>query len=298
MSIKNFFKNDRFNKKNILEFFDRKGFYIIVILSVIVVGVTAFIVTSNKIASSDRGIEMDDIIPEDYGKGDFLPDEDNESFEKVDIESDTETGGEELEPIGAPLSEPEEKIVMAEPYEELGTADNETGNDNISNEVEEKTNEEIEIEIVLKDVPTSEKNDIQQKFIMPVTGEITFDYAMDKLVYSKTLDDWRTHSGIDIASPWGTNVKAVADGVVTDIKNDPRLGITVIVEHDNGLKTVYCNLAAGDTVNPNQKVKQGDFIGCVGNTALFESAEQPHLHFEVLKDNENVDPKLYLPISK
>jgi len=297
VSIKNFLKSDKFNKKNILEFFDKKGFYIIVIMSVVIIGVTAFIVTSNKIAQSDN-IEMDDIIPEDYGKGDFLPDEGNESFEEVDMKNETETGGEELEPIGTPLTEPEEKIVMAEPYEDLEVVDTGTENNKTSKELEEQSNEEKDIEIISKDDSKSEENNKQQKFIMPVTGEITFDYAMDRLVYSKTLDDWRTHSGIDIASPWGTNVKVAADGVVTDIKNDPRLGITVIVEHDDGLKTVYCNLAAGDMVSPNQKLKQGDFIGCVGNTALFESAEQPHLHFEVLKNNENVDPKIYLPIDK
>ena len=48
-------------------------------------------------------------------------------------------------------------------------------------------------------------------------------------------------------------------------------------------------------VNPNQILKQGDIIGCVGNTALFESAEQSHLHFEVLKDNKPVNPEDYLP---
>lgn len=92
------------------------------------------------------------------------------------------------------------------------------------------------------------------------------------------------------------NVKAVADGVISEIKNDPRYGVVVIIDHKNGIKTVYSNLASDDMVTSNQKVKQGDVIGIVGNTALFESAEQPHLHFEVLMDNEPVDPLAYLPI--
>jgi murein DD-endopeptidase MepM/ murein hydrolase activator NlpD len=130
---------------------------------------------------------------------------------------------------------------------------------------------------------------------MPVFGEVSFEYAKDKLLYSKTLDEWRSHSGLDLKADRGTPVKVVADGVVTEIKNDPRIGITIIVDHLNGLKTVYANLANGDMVSPNQKVKQGEVIGSVGNTASFESAEPAHLHFEVLKNNKNVNPSDYLP---
>jgi len=101
--------------------------------------------------------------------------------------------------------------------------------------------------------------------------------------------------GIDIAASRGTAVKAVADGVVIDVYEDPRLGFTVVIDHENGLKTVYSNLASGDMVVPNQIVTQGESIGSVGNTASFEIALEPHLHFEVLKDDQIVDPKLYLP---
>ncbi|MGI6777393.1 MAG: peptidoglycan DD-metalloendopeptidase family protein [Acetivibrionales bacterium] len=138
--------------------------------------------------------------------------------------------------------------------------------------------------------------DTGYKLALPVIGDVSFDYAMDRLVYSKTLEDWRTHSGIDLAADRGTNVKAAADGFISEVKNDPRFGITVIIDHQNGLKTVYANLASDEVVVPNQKVKEGDVIGAIGNTALFESAEQPHLHFEVLMDNRPVDPKEYLPL--
>jgi len=66
-------------------------------------------------------------------------------------------------------------------------------------------------------------------FVMPVYGEVTFEYAMDRLVYSKTLDEWRAHSGVDLRADRGTPVKVVADGVVTEVKNDPRFGVTVLL---------------------------------------------------------------------
>ena len=130
---------------------------------------------------------------------------------------------------------------------------------------------------------------------MPVYGSIIYDFSMEQLAYSKTLEDWRTHSGIDISAARGTAVKAVANGVVSQALEDPKLGFTVIVDHENGYKTVYSNLASGDLVVPNQIVAQGESIGSVGDTASYEIALEPHLHFEVMKDDKITDPKLYLP---
>ena len=69
------------------------------------------------------------------------------------------------------------------------------------------------------------------EFKMPVTGEIVKEFANNKLVYSSTLDVWATHNGVDIKADKTTVVKAAADGKVVSIKNDPRYGLTVIVEH-------------------------------------------------------------------
>ena len=59
------------------------------------------------------------------------------------------------------------------------------------------------------------------------------EFADNKLVYSSTLDVWATHNGVDIKADKTTVVKASADGKVTSIKNDPRYGLTVIIEHVN-----------------------------------------------------------------
>lgn len=132
------------------------------------------------------------------------------------------------------------------------------------------------------------------EFKMPVEGEIMKEFANNKLVYSSTLDVWATHNGIDIAADKTTVVKAAADGIVSSIKNDPRYGLTVIIEHVNGYKTVYSNLLSTEFVVEGEKVEQGQSIGTVGNTAAFEISDEPHLHFELLKDNEQQDPELYL----
>ena len=125
---------------------------------------------------------------------------------------------------------------------------------------------------------------------MPVNGDIIVEFAMDRLVYNRTLDEWRTHSGIDIAAPIGTEVGAAADGTVVDVKQDPRLGFLIIIEHTREFRTVYANLREGVNVDIGAAVRAGDTIGWVGRTAPFEFADGPHLHFEVLLNDTPVNP--------
>jgi len=145
-----------------------------------------------------------------------------------------------------------------------------------------------------KSTPSSSPSAPTLKLAMPVDGEILVDYAMDKLVFSKTLNEWRTHSGIDIAGEFGTPVKAAADGKVIDAKRDPRYGYLVILQHENGIKTVYANLKEEVAVKLDQTVKQGDVIGWIGRTSTFEVSEDTHLHFEVLYNDNSVNVWNYL----
>ncbi len=140
----------------------------------------------------------------------------------------------------------------------------------------------------------TEKKTKDPTFKKPVTGEIIKEFAKDKLVYSNTLGEWVTHTGIDIKANKTTVVKASAEGVIKSIKNDPRYGLTVVIEHANGFTSVYSNLLTAEFVVKGEKVKQGQSIGTVGNTATFEISDEPHLHFEITKDGTNLDPELYL----
>ena len=134
----------------------------------------------------------------------------------------------------------------------------------------------------------------QIEFAWPVKGEILKAFSVDSLLYSSTLQEWTVHNGIDIKADKTSVVGAAADGVVKSIKNDPRYGLTVILEHANGYKSVYSNLLTAEFVIEGEKIHQGQTIGTVGNTANFEVTDEPHLHFEMLKDGEYVDPTLYL----
>ena len=127
-------------------------------------------------------------------------------------------------------------------------------------------------------------------FAKPVDGEIIKNYAKDNLVYSETLEEWTTHLGWDIKADKTTVVKASAIGKVKSIKNDPRYGLSIIIEHQDGYETLYSNLLSTEFVTVGEEVKQGQSIGTVGNSAAFEIADTAHLHFEITKNGENIDP--------
>ena len=141
-----------------------------------------------------------------------------------------------------------------------------------------------------EDVKESKEEKKELAFEKPVEGEIMKVYAKDNLVFSNTLQEWTTHLGIDIKADKTTVVKSAEAGTIKTIKNDPRYGLTITIEHDNGYQTVYANLLSSEFVVEGETVEKGQSIGTVGNTATFEISDEPHLHFEVLKDGVQIDP--------
>ena len=132
------------------------------------------------------------------------------------------------------------------------------------------------------------------KTCSPVQGEVLSPYAMEVLSYNQTTRDWRTHNGIDLAAPAGTDVLAAADGEVYTVYEDDRMGTTVVIRHSGGYTTRYCSLATEVAVSAGQEVSMGQAIGTVGTTALMENALGDHVHFSVTKDDEPVDPAAFL----
>ena len=126
---------------------------------------------------------------------------------------------------------------------------------------------------------------------MPLEGDAIAEYAADHLAYNETTKDWRTHSGIDIAAELGEEVRAAADGLVTAVYDDAELGKTVVIEHKGDYKTCYSNLAPDVLVSVGERVEKGKVLGSVGDTAMSEIAQEPHLHFSVCHGSEPMDPK-------
>lgn len=136
----------------------------------------------------------------------------------------------------------------------------------------------------------TESSSNEVKFVAPLKGEVIREFAKDSLVYSDTLEEWITHTGVDVKADKTSVVKASAKGTVSAIKNDPRYGLTVIVEHEGGYNSVYANLLTAEFVVEGESVEEGQTIGTVGNSSSFEIADEYHLHFEIIKDGEYLNP--------
>ncbi|MFA5561585.1 MAG: M23 family metallopeptidase [Eubacteriales bacterium] len=145
-----------------------------------------------------------------------------------------------------------------------------------------------------REVPVD--TDALPSFIAPAGGVVYKEHDLSVLVFSNTLNHWRVHQGIDIGTADGAGVRAAADGVVSKIYDDPMLGVTVEISHNGNALTRYCNLkdqlASGVTVGAT--VSAGQVIGSVGETALSEMADEPHLHFELHIAGKAVDPLAYI----
>lgn len=144
----------------------------------------------------------------------------------------------------------------------------------------------------VEEINVEDKIDDSSKYIYPTKGNVVKPYTSEELVLSKTLDMWMTHEGIDIASKLGNDVYAIQDGSVDSVYEDALYGQTVIINHEDNITSVYCNLASELSVKEGDKVKKGDKIGKVGDTAIVEVGDDPHIHLEILKDGIKINPDI------
>ena len=132
------------------------------------------------------------------------------------------------------------------------------------------------------------------EFIMPVDNPTNVVYFSDTMVFNSTLNHYTAHLAVDIFAPEGTPVYAVYDGVISAVEKTLLEGVTVRIDHGDGLVTVYNSLADPDTVSVGQTVKKGDIIGEVSTTNRTEYKSGAHLHFEVIENGNYIDPEVYL----
>ena len=124
--------------------------------------------------------------------------------------------------------------------------------------------------------------------IWPISGRIgsVFGARLDPFT-----GDQEMHVGLDIVAPFGSPIKAPADGIVIFAERKSDYGNLVILDHGNGLTTRDGHLSRFN-VHAGQKVRKGDVIGYVGMTGRTTA---PHLHYEVRLNDHPVNPRNYLP---
>jgi len=123
--------------------------------------------------------------------------------------------------------------------------------------------------------------------IYPTFGELTSGFG---LRIHPILNDLEFHEGIDIANQMGTPIYATADGVVRMINYENGYGKRMFITHQDGYETQYAHLYSYQ-VQEGDSVRKGQIIALMGNSGM---STGPHLHYEVIKDGDKINPSAYL----
>lgn len=166
------------------------------------------------------------------------------------------------------------------------TAENSVVSDNFKDATQEYEKIAVENNNVSDILPTEQ---IKKEFISPVNGTIIKPFSKSELIYSNTMDDWRTHLGIDISCPYGTEVLSSEDGEIKNVEYNINYGNTVSLECGE-YTLVYTSLSTDVYVNKGDRVKKGTIIGKTSDSCISEICDEPHIHFEVIKNGEHIDP--------
>ncbi len=145
------------------------------------------------------------------------------------------------------------------------------------------------------DTSASAVEDPIPSFVLPVSGALSKKHDPELQVYSNTMNDYRVHLGVDLVTEANAPVYAAADGTISKVWKDVLMGYCIAVSHSGDCLTVYKNLGEDlpDGIQEGVKVRSGQLIATVGESAMIEVADEPHLHFEMVIDDLSVDPLEY-----
>ena len=155
-------------------------------------------------------------------------------------------------------------------------------NTKVNNNVVAKVNKKINNVVQKKEEPLI--------FVKPCNGEISKIFSDDKVIYSKTLEMWKIHDGIDVKGEIGEVIYSIEKGTVEKIYEDAFYGVTIVINHGQGYKSSYSNLDNDIFVKVGQSVKKSQKLGKIGATSIGEIKDVPHLHFMLYENNEIADP--------
>lgn len=138
-------------------------------------------------------------------------------------------------------------------------------------------------------------------FVSPVSGMISKEFSDTVLVYSLTMNDYRTHIGVDYEAEIGAPVYSAAQGVISEIWEDPMMGVCMLITHPGDAVSIYKNLSKEsmsiEGIFVGADVLAGQVIASVGETSLVEQSDSPHLHYELKINDQQVNPSHYIKAS-
>jgi murein DD-endopeptidase MepM/ murein hydrolase activator NlpD len=145
------------------------------------------------------------------------------------------------------------------------------------------------------ETPSTSVDDKLPSFVLPVSGVLAKKHDPTMQVFSNTMNDYRVHIGLDITTEASAPVYAAADGKIDKIWDDTLMGYCMAIKHSGNCYTIYKNLSETlpEGILEGVSVRSGQLIASVGESAMVEVAEEPHLHFEMTVSDLGVDPLEY-----
>lgn len=257
--------------QRVLQFAENKGFYMILGLCVVAIGVSAYVLffttpeqepLTGVVVGEEPQAGVSGQVPDVT-----VPDKQEDKKPPV-VQQTDDPQVQEPQPVVLPEAKPEKSQPASAP-------------------VEEKPSNAVQV-----GAQTTVKQPI---FTLPVQyADIQREYSGNDLVSDPTMGDWRTHNGVDFACDEGDTVMAVLDGLVAKIYEDALQGTCIRIDHGAGLESLYCGLVATDGLKEGHTVTAGQTIGRVDGSNLSESAQETHLHLEMTEDGLYVDPMTVL----
>ncbi|WP_195282447.1 M23 family metallopeptidase [Harryflintia acetispora] len=259
------------------KFLSSKGFYIALAVCVVGAGAAAWVAIDST---------MNSITAQDEKKLQNPP--------AASSQADSGEAGDELDWGFSDLKEAERKVEDVE-------ISSSSAPEEKKEETKSSTSSPAQPQQALSSEPSADVLDLFSKpagsseqpilaYSLPVMSEVFNPYSGGELVKNVTLNDWRTHDGIDIKAAKGTDVMACADGTVSKIYDDALWGTCVEIEHAGSLVSVYCGLDNQTLgVQEGQQVKVKDVIGKADKVPCEISLEN-HIHFGLKQAGKWVDP--------
>ena len=287
--------------KKIVEFFKEKGYYVLLFVGIIAIAAVALI---GSRLSSKLENENKDFV--DLNEPDNNMAAENDEDLRADNNNSSEVADniEETSPVSDAAEESQEVVDNDSLLEfDVFTQEEENGIDLA--EIDEPA-QAADVEKDIKEQPkavetagTTVKNvaplsfDAEKGLLWPVEGNVIMNYSMDHLTYYATLMQYKVNPAIVIDAEVGTEVKAAADGIITDIYDDPVTGLTVTMDIGSGYSLLYGQLKdvrhkVGD------RLAEGEIIGAVNEPTKYYVVEGSNLYFMVQKDGQTINPMLLL----
>ena len=297
-------------KNKFTEFLKGKGYYMLLFVGVVAIATVAVIgsqLSSNQEQKDNEFVdinEMDDNIAAEDGVNELA--ENNPITEGiVNSEGDTTSevaSNDEAANIAAENNESQDlashDMIEYEGYEEDNVPDSlaqagETSDTASADESMETST------ATARNEPAQTRESLSfsmdDGLMWPVQGNVIMNYSMDHTIYFATLMQYKCNPALIIDAEPGTEVKAAATGIVTEIDLDnEETGITVTMDIGNGYSVVYGQLAQDMSLKAGDLVNEGEVIGTVSAPTKYYSVEGSNLYFMVKEDDQTINPMLLL----